>query len=429
MTQFAIRQPHAGQRAVGRNLKRFNVIRCGRRWGKTDFELGRLFTAPRGIIQGYPVAWFAPTYKYLADPWRDCLRLCRKIIESKDKTERTILLTNGARIDFWTLDDPDAGRGRKYGHIGVDEAAKVRNLREAWEQSIRPTLTDYRGTADFLSTPKGRDYFYELAQRGERGDNGDWASFHQPTLSNPFIDPEELESARLDLPTLVYQQEYLADFVDFGGTVLKREWLQYGDPLDKWQESQLITCAGGDLASSVATHADFSTVVVLSKDPDGYYWVRYAERGRLSFRDTLRMFSRVGNAWKCRAVYIEEVGYQSSAIQELLSETDLNIRGTKPEKDKFTRFLPLQGRFQRKMFVISADPALVPPTFEAELLAFTGTKEDDHDDFVDALGYAYRACNEQTLDHSVSGGVGRVSVAGAVDTGQGWGSARTVPRR
>lgn len=76
---------------------------------------------------------------------------------------------------------------------------------------IRPTLTDLKGDAWFMSTPKGKNFFYDLYNYPEKYD--DWASWRMPTVSNPFIDPKEIEAAQGQLDPLTFAQEYLADFV------------------------------------------------------------------------------------------------------------------------------------------------------------------------------------------------------------------------
>ena len=71
----------------------------------------------------------------------------------------------------------------------VDEASYVKDLKEAWERVIRPTLTDYSGKALFVSTPRGFDYFYSLTQN----DGQDWRTFKFTTYDNPFIPVAEIE--------------------------------------------------------------------------------------------------------------------------------------------------------------------------------------------------------------------------------------------
>lgn len=212
-------RPHAGQQQIRSGAKRFNVVNCGRRFGKTKYGLELLI---RPALAGYPTAWFAPTYKTLSEPWREAKKLLKPIASHVNASEHRIELITGGVIEFWSLTDSDNIRGRKYKRGLVDEAAMVRTLKESWEQVIRPMLADYAGDAYFFSTPKGRNYFYELFQRGQDPTRLDWASFQLPTSTNPFIPAAEIEAARLELPELVFLQEFLAQFVDDGAGLFRR---------------------------------------------------------------------------------------------------------------------------------------------------------------------------------------------------------------
>lgn len=195
--------------------KRFNVLCCGRRWGKTNLSEELLLSPDNennGALNGYPVGYFAPTYKMLMEVWRTINSDLYEIIESKSETEKRIEIFGGGVIDFWSLEDPNSIRGRKYKRAIVDEAAAARNLEEAWNKVIRPTLTDLKGDGWFLSTPKGKNnYFFDLSKNEEKYE--DWATFQMPTSTNPHIDPDEIEQARQQLDPLTFAQEYLASFV------------------------------------------------------------------------------------------------------------------------------------------------------------------------------------------------------------------------
>lgn len=195
--------------------KRFNVLCCGRRWGKTTMAEDLLLNPEddlNGVLNGYPVAYFAPTYKMLMEVWRTINATLYDLIVHKSEQEKRIEIYGGGVIDFWSLEDPNSIRGRKYKRVVLDESAMARNLEEAWLQVIRPTLTDMRGDGWFLSTPKGKaNYFYDLFNNRDRYD--DWNSWQMPTVSNPNISPEEVEQARAQLDPLTFAQEYLASFV------------------------------------------------------------------------------------------------------------------------------------------------------------------------------------------------------------------------
>ena len=96
-------------------------------------------TAIRKEIYGL----FAPDYKILAETYRECEEALFPIIESSSKVEGIIRLENRGRIDFWTLNNPKAGRSRKYHRVGIDEAAFTNSdMMDIWRKNIRPSLLD-----------------------------------------------------------------------------------------------------------------------------------------------------------------------------------------------------------------------------------------------------------------------------------------------
>lgn len=205
--------PHPGQRRVLAEAKRFNVLRCGRRFGKTT--MGEVVLV-EPALEGHPVAWFAPTNKIMLEPWQHVASALKPVTARLNKIEQRIELITGGVVDFWSLDNPDSGRGRKYKRIVVDEAGIVRNLQQAWQETIRPTLTDLKGDAWFLGTPKGRNFFNQLYERGQQGRPG-WASWSLGTIDNPYIDPAEIAEAKASLPEPVFDQEYRGIPADDGG--------------------------------------------------------------------------------------------------------------------------------------------------------------------------------------------------------------------
>jgi hypothetical protein len=204
---------HPGQLRVLREAGRFNVLECGRRFGKTHLGVQLAIDV---AIDGGEVGWFAPTYRYLADPWRAVEKALGPAIVKVDRVEKRLDLISGGSIDFWSLDSVDAGRGRRYDRVIIDEAGIVRDLGPAWQETIRATLADKRGDAWFLGTPKGRNFFHRCFERGQIADGG-WKSWRLPTTTNPTIRDEEIEAARRELPKQVFEQEFLGVPADDGG--------------------------------------------------------------------------------------------------------------------------------------------------------------------------------------------------------------------
>lgn len=209
---------HPGQQQIVDEARRFNVLACGRRFGKT--KLGIDLVIDRAL-DGYPVGWFSPTYRMLGEVWKEIVETTKPIQTRVAKQEHRIELLTGGVIDCWSLDAADSVRGRKYARVIIDEAAMVPDLGDSWQAAIRPTLTDYTGDAFLLSTPKGVNFFHECYSRGVDPAQPDWNGWHAPTTANPYIDPAEVEAARLELPEQIFRQEYLAEFLQNEGAVFR----------------------------------------------------------------------------------------------------------------------------------------------------------------------------------------------------------------
>lgn len=242
--QVRIDEPHPGQWQVINSAGRFNVLECGRRFGKT--KLG-IFLDCLTAIEGKPCAWFAPTYKYLPEVWREATRVLKPLNPKISVQERRIELPTGGVWDFWSLDQPDAGRGRKYKRVVIDEAGIIRDLEIAWTEAIRPTLTDLKGDAWFLGTPKGRNFFHRLFARGESGEP-DWRAWRLPTTTNPYIDPAEIEAARRDMPPAAFNQEFMGIPADDGGNPFGLDAIRRQSR--KGLASGPVVAWGADLAKS-----------------------------------------------------------------------------------------------------------------------------------------------------------------------------------
>ncbi len=206
---------HAGQRAIYKQRGKRNVLRCGRRFGKSTL----LETAGSNwAVHGKRVGWFCPSYKLLLPSYNRILKMLRPAVMSSSKIDGIVELVTGGGVEFWTLMDDDAGRSRFYDEVIIDEASLVPGLREKWELSIAPTLLDRGGNATMAGTPQGIDdenYFYQSCTDKTLLDG--WQEFHAPTSANPLLDPVAVADLVNKYPPLVYRQEYQAEFVSWDG--------------------------------------------------------------------------------------------------------------------------------------------------------------------------------------------------------------------
>jgi hypothetical protein len=247
---------HPSQLQVDSQLARFSVLEIGRRWGKTTY--GKVKAMRKAVKRGR-VGWFAPTYKYLADPMRDIEIALAPVTKRLDRVEKRMELVTGGVIDFWSLEDVDAGRSRFYDLIVCDEAGFVPNLLKWWREAARPTLADRKGTALFLGTPKGTGDFHRLFTEAEGDTTGEMRAFRIGTRHNPHIDSDEVEAARRSLPPEVFAQEYEGVPAEDGGNPFGLDAIRacIGAMSEAAPE-----CWGVDLAKS----QDYTVAVALDKD-------------------------------------------------------------------------------------------------------------------------------------------------------------------
>lgn len=168
--------------------------------------------------EGQQVWWVAPDYPRALLGWRMMLDLTKQIPGREvTKMEYRITMPGGGWIQLKSAVNPDALRGESLDYVIIDEAADV--AREVWYDALRPSLSDRRGGAMLIGSPKGRgNLLYELSLMALK-DPDNWATITLPTWKNPYVPAEEIEQARRDLPARIFRQEYGAEFVSFEGRV------------------------------------------------------------------------------------------------------------------------------------------------------------------------------------------------------------------
>jgi len=208
-------EPHPAQKQVIREAARFNVLCCGRRWGKNVLLQDLAVNA--ALYGGQPVMWAAPSYRLLMDDWRVLSNTLARVTSRANASEHRLELVGGGMIDFFSLDNYDAVRGHMYGLAIMNEAAFAPKLKDAWNLAIRPTLIDLQGRAWFAGTPKGQNAFWMMYNQP----GSDWSRWQMSSHANPHVPAAELEAARLTLPERVYAQEIEAVFLEDGGGVFR----------------------------------------------------------------------------------------------------------------------------------------------------------------------------------------------------------------
>lgn len=199
------------------NQARFRVVVAGRRFGKTFLSTAELIRAALSG-DGKNCWYIAPTYKAAKEiAWGMLIEaIPPEYITKTNETALSLHLANGSIISLKGAEKPDNLRGRALDFCVLDEFADMR--KEAWFEVIRPSLSDRKGSAIFIGTPKGRNHFYDLWTKGVDKDDG-WASHQYTTLEGGNVDANEITAAKQDLDERTFEQEYEARFVNYSGVI------------------------------------------------------------------------------------------------------------------------------------------------------------------------------------------------------------------
>ena len=378
-------QPHSGQLEVHNSDARFKVLSAGRRWGKTRLGVNECLDA---ASKGGRAWWVSPSYKTSEVGWRPLRQIARKIPNAEVRlVDRMVTLPGGGFVAVRSADNPDSLRGEGLDFVVMDECAFMQ--REAWTEAIRPALSDRLGKALFISTPKGRNWFWESYQRGINGEEG-WQSWTFPTVNNPYIQASEVEAAKRDLPEIIYRQEYLAEFVDDQGGVFRRvQEAAVLSPRDPEKGRQYV--AGVDVAASV----DYTVVTVM--DAESKEMVYLDRFNRVDYPVLINRLESVYHRYNMTSMVVESNSIGRPVIDELVNRGLAIIPFTTTSATKQSIIQQLQAAFENAQIKIVNNPVLV-----GELLSFESKRNPSggfsysapdgmHDDCVMSLAFAWNA--------------------------------------
>lgn len=385
--EMILPRPHKQQQAIIAQSSRFNVVSCGRRFGKTTLGIDRLVDPD---VLNHPNAWFSPTYKMLSEVWREAVRIFEPITIDKSVQEKRLGFITGGSLEFWSLDNPDVARGRKYKRVVIDEAAMIRQFEDAWQKVIRPTLADLEGDGYFFSTPKGRNFFWRMFQWGQDPQQKEWQCWQMATHENPYISPKEIEAMAAELPERVYQQEILAQFIEDSGGVFRNVMeCATAETQEPTPNGQYI------IGVDWGKHNDFTVITVLDGSGDIPKEVYKDRFNQIDYQVQISRLNVICDKYKPYSVIAERNSIGDPIIEQLQRQ-GLPVQAfqtTNASKGLAVDALALA--FERQEIEIINDPVTVGElqAYEMERLP-SGTfrynaPDGMHDDTVMSLALAY----------------------------------------
>lgn len=363
-------KPHINQQVILESQARFRVVMCGRRFGKSELSQIEIVI---NALKGRNVAYITPTYK-LARTFFE--KLSQSVPFENNKSELLIKFPNNGSVEFFTGERLDNLRGRKFHFIVIDEASFIPDLENGWLNSIRPTLTDYKGRALFLSTPKGKNFFYSLYLRN--GD--DWQSFKFSTYDNPHIDKNEINDAKSQLPEVVFEQEYMANPMENSANPFGNKFIT---SCVKPLSINPVAYYGIDLAKS------FDWTVIIGLDYEGN--VAYFDRFQKDWKQTKETILTLDRS---KPVMIDSTGV-GDAITEDLQKSFNHMEGFKYTSTSKQQLMELLSSAIQKSEIGFPD-GLIKQELEIFEYQFTSTgvrysaPSGFHDDCVNALALAVK---------------------------------------
>jgi hypothetical protein len=371
------------QQEVINDPTRFKVVCAGRRCGKSRLSAVMLLIKALQAPKGAGVMYVAPTQgQARVIIWQLLLDLGREVIQSSHVNNSEITLVNGAVIYVRGADRPDTLRGASLYFAVMDEMADIKP--SAWEEVIRASLSDHRGDALFIGTPRGRNHFYEMFNQ----EDAHWKSWHFTTADNPLIHPDEIAAAKRSMSTFAFKQEYQASFDNSGTDVFKEEWLKYGTAPKQYSTYISIDLAGFEAVSKKNSRLDRTAIAVVFVTDEGKWFVRKIEHGRWDVRETAVRILKNIRDFKPMMIGIER-GVTLNAILPYLSDLmrKNNIfahihpltHGNQSKNDRV--IFALQGLFEHGRITLNRD--LIWDVFTDEYLMFPTANV--HDDTIDAL--------------------------------------------
>jgi len=164
-------QPRSLQRQLHYSLKqkRWAIVVCHRRWGKTVWAINHLLRAALTSERQEPrFAYFAPFLKQAKSIAWDYLKHFSRPIPNIaiNETELRVDYPNGARIRLLGADNPDSQRGVYLDGAILDEYAQM--APSLFSEILRPALSDRKGWCVWMGTPKGRNHFFDLHEQARK---------------------------------------------------------------------------------------------------------------------------------------------------------------------------------------------------------------------------------------------------------------------
>lgn len=394
--------PHDTIAPVVESPARFKVVCAGRRCGKT--ETAKYLMSKKIIKDGGTVTYVCPTYKMADEIWNFYSTALKPLATkhgSISSQHKIIRLPNGGTFKMLSSDNiGDGFRGFSNDLIVIDEAAIIPNLANMFFTSAMPTLADRKGAALIISTPRGRNDFYDLWKMGapefkqyeEYKRFKDYHSWRFKTSDNPFIDPSEIEMAKATMPERYFLQEYMGEFLLDGGEFFRK--VEDASQIKRKEPYRGNFVFGIDFGKQ----NDYTVVSII--DCDENIQVAYERFNKIDWEWQREEIKRIHDEWRPYTMLAEENNFGDAQI-EILESWGLPIERFYTHKKSKPRIIENLSVDIENQNLLLVDDVLQKQELQAYQMTITASGNyqfkaaaGHHDDTVMALALANEARRE-----------------------------------
>jgi hypothetical protein len=301
--------------------ERFVTVAKGRRFG---FTRGAASFMVEELLDGRSWLWVdtvnSNIQRYFERYFQPILKELPSEIWSWSKQDKKLII-NGVYLDMRSADNPENIEGFGYYGVLLNEAGIILKNRYLWENAIRPMLLDNsKSRAIVGGVPKGKNLFYELAQKGIGGDK-DWAHLQFTSYDNPFLNADDIQDLESELGNSpqVIRQEIYGEFVDN----TTNELIPYGEILKAVQRQDVDGRGSRIWGVDVARFGDDSSVIAMRS---GYYLEQLHKYQGL---DTIELANKIYGLYnqayeKPHGIFVETNGI-GAGLYDLLNSYGLPV--------------------------------------------------------------------------------------------------------
>lgn len=311
------------------------------------------------------------------------------------ESEKRIELPTGGVIEIHSTHYPDNLRGAGLDYVVLDEAAYMHP--DVWAEVVRPMLLESQGGALFLSTPRGKNWFWHLYALGLDPLQSRWRSFHFESWVNPLIAKSEIDDIRRTTSDRTFREEYEAEFLDDSGAVFRGLTEAAVAPIN----AEYI--AGHRYIIGVDWGRDHDYTVITVIDSTTRQMVAIDRFNRIEYRFQRERLKSLADRWHPAVIWAESNSIGTPIIEQLRAE-GLPVRPfMTTSKSKAPLIEGLALAIERGELALLPDETLLAELASYEVEMTPGgnyrytAPPGMHDDTVIATALAWHGCQNAGL--------------------------------